>query len=146
MNIESDRCRLAFWPLLFSWLADRWSDFYARIADEAPVDRVCLGEVVCSRRLAFYGDRLPAAIERLQRSGKTVVLSSLALAAAGLVSLRLSLHRCDVVAVATPYRRALDAALDAKEVRAVLAALLPGVAFSNGFLHGPCGTASQRAS
>lgn len=79
MNIESDRCRLTLGPLLFSWPADRWSNFYARIADETPVDRVCLGEVVCSKRLPFYADRLPAAIERLQRGGKTVVLSSLAL-------------------------------------------------------------------
>ncbi len=66
-------------PLLFNWTADQWSDFYARIADEAPVDRVCLGEVVCSKRLPFYIERIPHAIERLQRAGKAVVLSSLAL-------------------------------------------------------------------
>ncbi|KXF76450.1 protease [Paramesorhizobium deserti] len=66
-------------PLLFNWTADQWSDFYARIADEAPVDRVCLGEVVCSKRLPFYIDRIPQAIERLQRAGKEIILSSLAL-------------------------------------------------------------------
>ncbi|PRD41846.1 U32 family peptidase [Phyllobacterium phragmitis] len=66
-------------PLLFNWTADQWSDFYARIADEAPIDRVCLGEVVCSKRLPFYINRLPDAIERLQRAGKQVILSSLAL-------------------------------------------------------------------
>jgi collagenase-like PrtC family protease len=71
--------QLTLGPLLFNWPAERWSDFYARIADEAPVDRVCLGEVVCSKRLPFYADRIPDAIERLQRGGKTVVLSSLAL-------------------------------------------------------------------
>lgn len=71
--------QLTLGPLLFNWPAERWSDFYARIADEAPVDRVCLGEVVCSKRLPFYADRIPAAVERLQRAGKTVVLSSLAL-------------------------------------------------------------------
>jgi collagenase-like PrtC family protease len=70
---------LTLGPLLFNWTADDWADFYARIADEAPVDRVCLGEVVCSKRLPFYIDRIPQAIERLQRAGKTVVLSSLAL-------------------------------------------------------------------
>ncbi|MCB1486327.1 MAG: U32 family peptidase [Bauldia sp.] len=73
------RTTLTFGPLLFNWTPDRWSDFYARIADEAPVDRVCLGEVVCSKRLPFYVDRIPDAIERLRRAGKTVVLSSLAL-------------------------------------------------------------------
>ncbi|MDT9600873.1 ubiquinone anaerobic biosynthesis protein UbiV [Sphingosinicella rhizophila] len=66
-------------PLLFNWAADQWSDFYARIADEAPVDRVCLGETICSKRLPFYIDRIPEAIERLQRAGKAVILSSLAL-------------------------------------------------------------------
>ncbi|MEO3431415.1 U32 family peptidase [Pelagibius sp. CAU 1746] len=71
--------QLTLGPLLFNWPAERWSDFYARIADEAPVDRVCLGEVVCSKRLPFYAQRIPDAIERLQRAGKTVVLSSLAL-------------------------------------------------------------------
>ncbi|YBV96531.1 U32 family peptidase [Phyllobacteriaceae bacterium JZ32] len=66
-------------PLLFNWSADQWSDYYARIADEAPVDRVCLGEVVCSKRLPFYIGRIPEAIERLERAGKQVILSSLAL-------------------------------------------------------------------
>ena len=73
------RSTLTLGPLLFNWTAAQWSDFYARIADEAPVDRVCLGEVVCSKRLPFYIDRIPDTIERLQRAGKTVVLSSLAL-------------------------------------------------------------------
>jgi O2-independent ubiquinone biosynthesis protein UbiV len=76
----SQRGSLTLGPLLFNWTADGWSDFYARIADEAPVDRVCLGEVVCSKRLPFYAARIPEAVERLQRGGKTVVLSSLALA------------------------------------------------------------------
>ena len=66
-------------PLLFNWTADDFSDFYARIADEAPVDRVMIGESVCSKRTPFYADRIPAAIERLQRGGKQVVLSSLAM-------------------------------------------------------------------
>ena len=74
------RSALTLGPVLFNWTADQWSDFYARIADEASVDRVCLGEVVCSKRLPFYIDRIPQAIERLRRAGKTVVLSSLALA------------------------------------------------------------------
>lgn len=71
--------RLTVGPLQFNWHADAWSDFYARIADEAPVDRVIIGETVCSKRLPFYADRLPAAVERLERAGKQVVLASLAL-------------------------------------------------------------------
>lgn len=73
------RAGLTLGPLLFNWTGERWSDFYARIADEAPVDRVCLGEVVCSKRLPFYIERIAQAIERLQRAGKAIVLSSLAL-------------------------------------------------------------------
>jgi collagenase-like PrtC family protease len=64
-------------PLQFNWSADAFSDFYARIADESPVQRVAIGETVCSKRTPFYEDRIPAAIERLQRGGKEVVLGSL---------------------------------------------------------------------
>jgi len=70
---------LTIGPIQFNWPAQQWSDFYARIADEAPVDRVVLGELVCSKRLPFYEDRIPEAIERLERGGKKVVLTSLAL-------------------------------------------------------------------
>ena len=37
-------------PLLFNWPPERTADFYARMADEAPIDRVYLGEVVCGKR------------------------------------------------------------------------------------------------
>lgn len=70
---------LTLGPLLFNWPAATWEDFYARIAEEADLDRVVLGEVVCSKRLPFYVERLPAAVERLTRAGKQVVLASLAL-------------------------------------------------------------------
>ena len=66
-------------PLLFHWETGSWSDFYARIADEAPVDRVVIGESVCSKRLPLYADRVMEAVERLERGGKSVVLTSLAL-------------------------------------------------------------------
>jgi collagenase-like PrtC family protease len=77
--LTQSRFALTVGPLLFNWTADDFSDFYARIADEAPVDRVMIGESVCSKRAPFYADRIPAAIERLQRGGKQVVLSSLAM-------------------------------------------------------------------
>ena len=70
---------LTLGPLMFNWTPERWRDFYARIADEAPVDRVCIGEVVCSKRLPFIVEEFPAAVERLQRAGKSVLMSSLAL-------------------------------------------------------------------
>ena len=51
---------LTLGPLLFNWSPERWRGFYARIADEAPVERVCLGEVVCSKRLPFIVDEFAA--------------------------------------------------------------------------------------
>lgn len=70
---------LTLGPLMFNWTPERWRDFYARIADEAPVERVCIGEVVCSKRQPFVADLFGAAVERLQRAGKSVLVSSLAL-------------------------------------------------------------------
>ena len=66
-------------PNQFFWDAASWRDFYARLADEAPVQRVVLGELVCSKRLPFYQAEIPAAVERLQAAGKAVALTSLAL-------------------------------------------------------------------
>lgn len=75
--------RLTLGPLLFHWPARQWAEFYARIADEAPVDRVVLGEAVCSKRLPFYEALIPEAAERLAAAGKEVVLTTL-----GLVTLK----------------------------------------------------------
>lgn len=63
-------------PVLFHWPAERWRDFHFRIADEAPVDTVHLGEVVCAKRAPFLQPHLDAVAERLAAAGKEVVLSS----------------------------------------------------------------------
>jgi len=70
--------RLTLGPLQFHWPADRKRDFYFRIADEAPIDTVYLGEVICSKRAPFSEPLYPDLIERLERGGKRVVFSSLA--------------------------------------------------------------------
>lgn len=70
------RSLLTLGPVLFNWPVDRWRDFYAQMADEAPLDIVYLGEVVCSKRAPFFEDALPDVIERLTAAGKRVVLSS----------------------------------------------------------------------
>ena len=72
---------LAIGPLLFNWAADRVETFYARIADEAPVGTVYLGEVVCGKRQPLLQDVLARAAERLEAAGKTVIWSTLALPA-----------------------------------------------------------------
>lgn len=69
--------QLTLGPILFHWSAQDKCDFYARIADEAPVDTVYLGEVICSKRTPFFDKHLPGVIERLERGGKRVVLSTL---------------------------------------------------------------------
>jgi len=73
------KAKLTLGPLLFNWPADRVREFYGRIAEEAPVDTVYLGEVVCSKRAPLLGPALAEAAERLCAAGKEVVASTLAL-------------------------------------------------------------------
>lgn len=77
----SRNMELAIGPLLFNWAADRIADFYARIADEAPVETVYLGEVVCGKRQPLLQTALAQAAERLEGAGKRVIWSTLALPA-----------------------------------------------------------------
>jgi len=70
---------LTLGPILYNWKPERRRDFYFRVADEAPIDCVYLGEVVCAKREPFFVDDLPAIVARLRAAGKEVVLSTLAL-------------------------------------------------------------------
>jgi O2-independent ubiquinone biosynthesis protein UbiV len=65
-------------PVLFNWAPERWRDFYFRIADEAPVAAVYLGEAICAKRAPLFEPFLADVTARLQASGKTVVFSTLA--------------------------------------------------------------------
>jgi collagenase-like PrtC family protease len=69
---------LTLGPLLFHWPAAKWRDFYFRIADEADIDCVYLGEVVCAKREPLYAAHVPAVLDRLEAAGKQVVRSTLA--------------------------------------------------------------------
>ena len=71
--------QLTLGPVLYNWQPGQWRDFYFRIAEEAPVDVVAIGEVVCSKRSPFFAGHMPAVIERLAACGKQVVLGSLIL-------------------------------------------------------------------
>lgn len=71
--------KLTLGPVLYNWQPEAWRDFYFRIADEAPVDTVAVGEVICSKRTPFFDEHVAAVIERLEASGKEVLVSSLAL-------------------------------------------------------------------
>lgn len=71
--------RLTLGPLLFHWPAARRRDFYFRIADEAPIDSVYLGEVVCAKREPSFEPFAGEVAARLRAAGKEVIVSTLAL-------------------------------------------------------------------
>ena len=71
--------QLTLGPVLYNWRPERWRDFYFRIADDASIDQVAVGEVVCSKRWPFFEPYLPEVIARLKAAGKRVMLSSLVL-------------------------------------------------------------------
>ncbi len=71
--------KLTMGPNLFKWQPEVWRDFYFRLADEAPLDSVYLGEVVCDKRSSFVMPYMDDVVERLQGAGKEVVFSTLAL-------------------------------------------------------------------
>ena len=64
-------------PVLFNWKPETWRDFYFRVADEAPVAAVYLGETVCSKRAVLFEPYYRAVAERLSAGGKKVVFSTL---------------------------------------------------------------------
>jgi collagenase-like PrtC family protease len=71
--------KLTLGPVLFHWPAEKLRDFYFRIAEEAPVDRVCLGEVVCSKRRPLFAPYREEVAQRLRHVGKEVVHATPAL-------------------------------------------------------------------
>lgn len=78
-DLSLSQPRLTLGAVQFNWRPEMLRDFYFRIADEADVDTVCVGEMVCSKRSPFFTPYLPEVIARLAAAGKEVVLSSLAL-------------------------------------------------------------------
>jgi O2-independent ubiquinone biosynthesis protein UbiV len=78
MSVANTAGELTLGPVLFNWAPERWRDFYFRIADEAPVDLVYLGEVVCYKRAPLFAPYWTEVAQRLTAAGKTIVYSSLA--------------------------------------------------------------------
>jgi collagenase-like PrtC family protease len=69
---------LTIGPNFFFWPAEAVREFYHGLTT-APVARVVLGELVCSKRLPFWQDEIPGAIETLLAAGKEIAVTSLAL-------------------------------------------------------------------
>ena len=78
MTVPANESELTLGPVLFNWQPETWRDFYFRIADEAPVETVYLGEVICFKRAPLFDDYLDAVAARLKAAGKTIVRSTLA--------------------------------------------------------------------
>ena len=76
---EKRRAALSLGPVYYLWDGPKWRDFYFRIADEADIEHVTLGETVCSKRQHFSEPHVAEVIERLEAAGKTVTLSTLAM-------------------------------------------------------------------
>jgi len=71
------RAELTMGPVLFNWKPEAWRDFYYRVADEACVDTVYIGEIICAKRSPFFEPYYPGVLGRLQAAGKRVVFSTL---------------------------------------------------------------------
>ncbi len=78
ITVRAKSSELTLGPVLFNWEPERWRDFYFRIADEAPVTAVYLGEVVCFKRAPLFETYLAEVAARLRTARKTVVRSTLA--------------------------------------------------------------------
>jgi collagenase-like PrtC family protease len=77
LETENSTGDITLGPVLFNWAPEAWRDFYFKIADEAPVSTVYLGEIICSKRGPLFEPHIAEVITRLEAAGKTVVLSTL---------------------------------------------------------------------
>jgi len=68
---------LTLGPVLFEWKRDELLKFYEEAANW-PVDRVYVGEVVCSKKVGLTPNDIESVSSMLERAGKKVTLSSLA--------------------------------------------------------------------
>ena len=79
---KDDLLQMALGPVLYHWPRERLLEFY-RHALDWPVERVYLGEVVCSKRRSFSPRDWIQLGREMASVGKTVIISTLTLIEAG---------------------------------------------------------------
>jgi collagenase-like PrtC family protease len=116
--------KIAVGPLLFGWTEQKISEFYMALAEQTEADIFYLGEVVCSKRSISGVPWQVRLAERLQQSGKEIVLSTLAMPTteAELQSIR------DIVTAAAE----MGLTIEANDLSAVAIASEHGIAFVAG--------------
>src|SRR5208282_3097296 len=78
LEVTVSEAQVTLGPVLFNWAPQVWRDFYFRIADEAAVSTVYVGEVICSKRAPLFVAYVEEVVARLIAGGKSVVYSTLA--------------------------------------------------------------------
>ena len=66
--MKKKRAALSLGPVYYLWDGPKWRDFYFRIADEAPVEHVTLGETVCSKRQHFSEPHVAEVVSSLKKA------------------------------------------------------------------------------
>lgn len=96
--------KLAVGPILYLWERSTVLSFYESLCD-APVDIVCLGEVVCSKRRPLRKEEWLSVARMLRSAGKEVVISTLALieAESELATLARIVEQADTLVEANDY-------------------------------------------
>ena len=77
MPIAQIYMQITLGPILFDWKKEDLFRFYDEAAD-MPVDRVYLGEVVCTKKKGLTVKDIEVVGKKLEKAGKKVVVSSLA--------------------------------------------------------------------
>jgi len=123
-NGSENRLKLSVGPLLFGWPPSKIRDTWLMLAADSKADILYLGEVVCSKRCTYDATWLADLARELRRSGKEVVLSTLAMPT---TEYELQFIR-DIVAAA----KELDLCIEANDMAAVHIASEAKLAFVAG--------------
>jgi len=118
------RLKIAVGPLLFGWPEIKISEFYLQLAEQSAADIFYIGEVVCSKRSISGPQWQIKLAEALLKSGKEVVLSTLAMP-----TTEAELQTIRELAIAAA---GMDLCIEANDISAIAIALEYGAKFIAG--------------